>query len=268
MTMQIVRKYYRLQQAKGHSLAKATLLIPLEILNQISLKTRIHPKGNVITGFSEFRLPLLASYSRSGTNWIRYFVETCSNRPTPGETRRISGNNYVIDRAHRAYSVMHNYRKVVLLVRDYRECLLRHNKDHWLSTMDVTRFLENPNFNQPCLWYIKNIEAFDEFKGDKLLIYYEDIIKSAEREFVRLGKFLDLPQEEVVDFVNHIEENFNASVSAYTAGGHSTETAKTRSITAHANTLLTDTQRKEFDAYFKTKYPNLAQKYLKRYFEA
>ncbi len=267
--MRIVRQYYRIQKSKGHSAGKATLLLPLKTLNQISLKLRRRSRptqGKAITGCSRFDLPLLASYSRSGTNWIRYFIETCSGRPTPGQRRRLSGDDYIIDRAHCAYPVIHRYSKVILVIRDYRECLLRHNKDHWKPGMDIAQFLEDQQLDQPCEWYIKNIQAFDQFRRDKLLLYYEDIINAPETEFRRLGSFLGLPEDTVVDFIHHIEDHFQASVSRYTAGGHSSETSKTRSTTAHADAMLGEEEKREFDDYFISRYNILANRYLKRYF--
>lgn len=228
--MNRIRIYYSLQQARGISIAKATLLLPKEIFNQIALRSRKKHQGNVIDGFSKYELPLLASYSRSGTNWIRYFIETITHRPTPGQFRCVSGTDYVVDRAHRAYPVLHKYERVILVVRDYRECLLRHNKNHWRATKDVKSFLEDSKLKQPCCWYIENIKAFDSFQYPKLLIYYEDVIRSPETEFAKIGRFLDFPEKDVCEFLNNLEEHFKKSVSAYTAGGHSSKTTDRKSV--------------------------------------
>jgi len=224
-------------------------------------KTRQNSK----VGFPRFDLPLLATYSRRGTNWVRYFLEVCSNQPTPGQTRYVEGTDYFIDRAHCAYPVLHKYSKVILLLRDFKECLLRHNKDEWLSLNNVEQFLDAQDFQQPCEWYIKNIEAFDNFKGPKLLLYYEDLMQSPANEFTKLAVFLSLSEEVVSRFIDNIDKHFHASVAAYTAGGHASETAKTKDLQAHARKLLTDEQKNEFDRYYLRKYPSLTQEYLKRY---
>lgn len=221
---------------------------------------------NVVVGFSRFDLPLLASYPRSGTNWIRYFVEVCSNRPSPGQTCLIEGNNYIIDRAHCAYPILHRYKKLILIIRDYRECLLRQNKSEWLSMKDVEEFLGDNHLEHPCIWYIKNIEAFDRFNGEKLLVYYEDLIHSPAKEFPRLGKFLGISDESLSKFIDEIDNHSGNSISAYTAGGHSSETTTSNDTKAHAKKLLTEDQKVEFDNYYKTRFPALAQRYLKRYF--
>ena len=192
--MRSARQFYRIQKSKRYPpAAKATLLRPLKTLHQISLKHRRRSRptqGKAITGCSRFDLPLLASYSRSGTNWIRYFIATCTGRPTPGQTRLLSGDDYIIDQAHCTYPRVHKYSNVILVIRDYRECLLRHNKDHWKPGMDITQFLKDQPLDQPCAWNFKTIQAFDQFSRDKLLLYYEDIINAPETEFRRLGSFL------------------------------------------------------------------------------
>ena len=99
--------------------------------------------GGTQIGFGLHDLPLLASYPRSGTNWIRYIVESISGLPTPGEHRLLSGTNYCIDRAHCAYPIISSYKKVVLVLRDYRECILRHHKESWINYTDVLSLLSD-----------------------------------------------------------------------------------------------------------------------------
>jgi len=263
--MNSIRKYYSKQSANGLSKFKATLVFPKYLYDRTVRRMQKKRMGGVVGGFSKFDLPLLASYSRSGTNWIRYFIETITNRPTPGQFRCVAGTDYVIDRAHCAFPVLHKYRSVLLIIRDYKECLLRHHKNHWLATKDVKAFMESTRVKQPCGWYMENIKAFDNFQQPKLLIYYEDLISSPETELVKIGNFLGFPEKKVADFLNTIEEHFKRSVTAYTSLGHTSETTQNKDLEAHAKALLTKEQQQEFDDYFLTKYPALAQTYLKRY---
>jgi len=263
--MNFISKYYADQAAKGFSAAIATLMLPKNIIEKQIRRRQKKRLGSVIDGFSRFEVPLLASYSRSGTNWLRYFIETITNRPTPGQFRCVAGTDYVIDRAHRAYPVLDKYKSVLLIVRDYKECLLRHNKDHWLATKNVKSFMENSRIRQPCWWYMENIRAFDRFQKPKLLIYYEDLMNSPETELVKIGNFLGFPEPSVSDFLNHIEEHFKKSVTAYTSTGHTSETTQNKDLEAHARALLTIEQQHEFDDYLLNKDSELAQTYLSRY---
>ena len=216
-------------------------------------------------GFGLYHLPLLASYSRSGTNWVRYFIEFTSGHPTPGQTRLIQGNDYYIDRAHCAYPIMDSYQQVVLVLRDYRECLLRHYKREWFKKRVVTRFLTNEDLKQPPSWYIKNLIAFDKFRGEKLLIYYEDLLTEPRNTFTILSSFLGLNQLSTQIFLKDIDQHFKRSVKAYTRTGHSSETSSSKDFKFHSRTALTAEQIVEFDQFYFSRYPRIANKYLRRY---
>ena len=176
--------------------------------------------GSVIGGFGLYDRPLLASYSRSGTNWIRYFIENTSGHPTPGQMRLIQGDNFWIDRAHCAYPIMKLYKKVVLVIRDYRECILRHHEHVWPNYSDVVTFLTDERLAQPASWYIKNLEAFDLFQGNKHIVYYEDLLVNPQKEFAELAIFLRLDPQATRIFLGDLDANFRKSVQAYTKGGH------------------------------------------------
>jgi hypothetical protein len=136
--MKLLKKYYIIQKSKGISFFAATLLLPRKILNQFSLrivKRQINELDQVRFGFSRFDLPLRVTYPRSGTNWIRFFLEICSNKPTPGDTRYHTGEDYLIDRAHCGYPIMNKYNKVILILRNYKECLIREKKANGYQRM-------------------------------------------------------------------------------------------------------------------------------------
>ena len=244
----------------------ATFLLPAKALKRWRLhlaKKRI--LGDTANGFGRLQCPLLVSYPRSGTNWIRYIVEYISECPTPGQKRLISGTNYYIDRAHRAYPTMRFYFKVVLLIRDYRECILRHHEDIWRDYPDVAALLTDEGLKQPASWYIKNIEAFDAFEGAKLLIYYEDLLGKPEETITELSAFLGLEQRKTRSFLEDIDVHFHNSVKAYTRGRHSSQTSSTKDIGFHAKTKLTTSLIKEFDEFYFSRFPDLAYNYLYRY---
>ena len=219
----------------------------------------------MLEGFQLYDRPLLASYPRSGTNWIRYIIECLSKRPTPGQERLVRGDDYVIDRAHCAFLVMDRYRKVVLVVRDYRECLLRQHRDHWPSTRDVLALLTDESIEVPAWWYMKNIEAFDSYRGEKLLIYYEDLVSRPEDSVTELTGFLGLDPDRTRLFLDHLDDHYEKSVAAYVGGGHLSMTSATRDVRHHARTSLDPGQEREFDEFYFSRHPELAKRYLSRY---
>lgn len=224
--------------------------------------------GNVFYGYGLYDRPLLVSYSRSGTNWIRYIIEYLSGKPTPGQLRLYKGkrNKFFIDRAHCGFEVMHQYNKVILIIRDYRECLLRHNHELWSKTNDVKTFLEDQTVKHPASWYIQNIQSFDEFTGDKIVLYYEEILSDPSSQIPGLCDFLDFPRDRCIEFLNNLPEHSKKSVSAYTSTTHTSETKlNPTNFRFHATKNLTPAQQLEFDQYYQEHYPDLFEKYLFKY---
>ena len=115
---------------------------------------------------------------------------------------------------------------------------------------------------QPASWYIRNIEAFDAFHGEKLIIYCEDLIQYTEQTVMELAAFLDLEQIETELFIKDLDVHFQKSVEAYTQGGHRSETSSTKDLKFHARTKLSPGQEKEFDDYCFSRYPDLVNRYL------
>ena len=114
----LIAQYFRSQKLKGRSLFVALiLLIPVslkylpEIVNHLMVFSFMSANKNVITGHGFYDKPLLVSYPRSGTNWIRYIIESLSGKPTPGQERVHTGTDYVMDTAHKGYPVIHRYNK-------------------------------------------------------------------------------------------------------------------------------------------------------------
>lgn len=237
---------------------------------------QLSKKFNVNTGYQRFNKPLLVSYPRSGTNWIRYVIEFLTNRPTPGESRLVRGHkiyyrifngSFAIDRAHNSELIMEKYPKVLLILRNYKECLIRQFKNKWDKYPNIQTFLEDESLHTPCNWYIKNIEAFNNYKGNKKLLYYEDMIENPIQFLDSLVEFLDLPTKNLAN----LKENLNAhqikSVSLYTKGGKTSfSNGKKENLKIHSSALSIN-QLLEFDNYFVTNYPDTTNKYLKRYLE-
>ncbi len=240
----------------------------MPMLNRIKQILRI--KG-VINGFERRDLPLLITYSRSGTNWLRYVIELLTGRPTPGHKRLHGGEDYVIDRAHQGYRVAHEYERIILVIRNYKESLIRHYIDEWKDsnerrdTLDVVGFLESKSGRQPPGWFIKNIKAYDAFGGDKLLLYYEDLMTDPETELRKLIEFLDLPRDGVDDFFANLEEHKQKSVNLYRENQKSYTEGDASKLSYHSDSLLSDEEKRAFDAYYIERYPELFERYLKRY---
>lgn len=256
-----LESYIARNRARGVPVWSALLSIPKKYYKY---GFRLHPR-NQIYGYGLYDKPLLMSYSRSGTNWVRYMIEFLSDRPTPGHTRLVDGGNYVIDRAHKGFSVINRYSKVVLLIRNYKECLVRHSLDRWKKSSSTKEFLEDRKQEQPPDWYIKNIQAFDSFKFDKLLVYYEDLVSDPENQASRIAEFLDIQNDNLSDFQNNIDYHRKRSVSYYGENQRSLTGGDTAKLNHHSARNLTIEQSREFDVYYLTNFSGIYQKYLLRY---
>jgi len=237
------------------------------------LNRRKKPTRNkgVMTGFERRDLPLLITYSRSGTNWLRYVIELLTGQPTPGHQRLHGGEDFAIDRAHQGYRVASEYQRIVLVVRNYKESLIRHYIDQWQAgrdgaqRMDVTGFLDDRSGPQPPEWFIENIRAYDGFQGDRLLLYYEDLMTDPQAELLRLIEFLDLPREGVDDLFANLDEHRRRSVELYRQNQESYTEGAADKLNHHSEALLSEDEQRAFDRYYAERHPQLFERYLKRY---
>ena len=133
---------------------------------------------------------VLLSYPRSANSWIRYAVEFVSKRPTTNSkqlyhqkaalkkdsiaTRGNFGvdarNSAILLKRHNANLAHDSWNKddrFVLVIRDYRECILRNVAQN--TDQKITNAAE---------MFVGNLEFFDSFEGDKLLVYYEDLMQN------------------------------------------------------------------------------------------
>lgn len=140
-------------------------------------------------GYPPFPPAIIVSTERSGLNLIRHAVEFSAQRRTPGKTHILKEGPLAFHRTHWANASRISpgrtpvygpsgrsfYSKCILLLRDPREILPRAYGNNLERMSD----------------YADNIQAFHDFKGDKLLVIYDDLI-SDDRLFQDIFGFLDL----------------------------------------------------------------------------
>jgi hypothetical protein len=126
-------------------------------------------------------------------------------------------------------------------------------------------FLTDETIKQPASWYINNIAAFDRFAGNKLLIYYEDLMLEPHITIKQLCQFLSLEPTKTQAFLGDLDFHFDQSVDAYTQKSKTSDTSATRDLRFHAKTKLKPDQIRQFDEFYFSQYPSLANQYLSRY---
>lgn len=65
--------------------------------------------------------------------------------------------------------------------------------------------------------------------------------------------------------MDEIEKHVAKSIGRYKSGGHASVTTSKKDPMHHAKTNLTDAQIQDFDRFYFSNYPDLAEKYLSRY---
>lgn len=216
---------------------------------------------------------IIISYPRSGLNWIRWNVEYFTGRPTPGCTRIVENKinkNYVFHRTHdvkrkkpynwschrKFYSkkLKPLYKNVILLLRNPYELYGRRKKTKEKVVPQGLRA------------YKDNLITFDKFKGNKLLVYYEDLIKNYEREMKRICDFLEIKVN--LNKIN-VKQLKRKSLESYTNKG--SKKARQKQLSDAKSTIyhtknLTPKEKRELTIYLKkTITRDIRKKYLKKY---
>ena len=211
----------------------------------------------------------LVSYPRSGNTWLRYCLEVLTNERTIGyigSSKFESGilesnrekNDYFLIKRHQGEEEIENSKdnRLILLVRNYDEVLIRHNLGQKLTIIEHSK---NPH----PVNYIKILQFYEDFIGEKVLIYYEDLMKNPKKEIIKciglLG--LDISKESMDDFFDNIEQHKNKSIEIY--GGSQTN----GNTGIHHSTILSDKEKRKNREFLEKNYNNLYEKYLRVYDE-
>jgi len=176
---------------------------------------------------------LLLSYPKCGSSWIRYCIELLSKRPTVGpsvfdsESKELScidfpilekvndfeydTEKFIVAKAHNPGDSNHD--KLILIIRDYKELLCRpdgEKKEY--NKNNIKKFLLEDNFVEN---YFSSLEYFDNFKKDKILIYYEDLVNNFSDEMKKIVDFLDLDHNRLELLLQNHEEHKKTSINLY-----------------------------------------------------
>jgi len=174
-------------------------------------------------------MKILLSYPRCGNHLCRFFIELLSEKPTFGcigneldkqinqniFAEKIPFNISTYDRRecyykfHGPLQIYSNLTttNLILIVRNPKEALLRQcNYKFDINSFEI---------------FFKNLDYYHQFKGKKLLLYYEDMITHRKEFINQLYHFLSLTNETKKQYVmNNIDKLFDLSLGAkYSAWG-------------------------------------------------
>jgi hypothetical protein len=220
-------------------------------------------------------LYLIASYPRSGNHWVRYIIEYISQRPTLGadasdvplckkiSSLKTNGKPIAIKTHYMGIEKFHakRMRGLIVIVRNYKEALLRHNK--YINNNNLKNKRASITSN-----YIKIIKTYHKWDGPKMMLYYEDLIsKSPVESITKISDFIkNTSPKKLKNIIKNIDKHKEISVSYYDKIVKSGSVTKGKIPIFHSK-KLTDINRKKWDQYIKKKWPNLYKDYLVRYKE-
>lgn len=123
-------------------------------------------------------MKLLLSYPRSGSHIITNMVKACGD--------------YIHKRHTPAIMQEHSIEKLVLLLRDYRECLIReiYPNEYHITNQMVDNMLGG--YLHSAEEYFDLIDAYDKFSGDKTVVYYEKLLTKKHEAFRPVARLLGL----------------------------------------------------------------------------
>lgn len=220
---------------------------------------------------------LLLSFPRSGNTWVRYIFEFLSKRPTQGYlnnpkdvaphvTTDIGVDpdaEPILRKSHQ--ELWDDCNRMIFILRDYKEAIIRdakhlgieEPKELWEHFQKVTRGeLEKP-------WkydYIFALQQFERFQGEKLLVYYEDLLLDPQRAITKMVQFSGIDDKYLDEFFENYEDHRQKSVAGYQPGSHSGGTSR-----LHHSAKLPPNIVKQFTRHMMRTQPKLFGKYLKRY---
>ena len=186
-----------------------------DLLFYLSLNKWLIQETNKYSRDYDFNHNALWSFPRSGNHWVRFISEYLSGCPThgcisnlrdvpiylntfPSEEHPLADvnpkNPFVLYKSHYATT---STSSIVLLIRDYHNHLS--NLGKYMDYNDEVLFICE------AVAYLELIAAYDRFDGNKMIIYYEDLLTYPEREISRLRYFLNASDERYKTFINNYD---------------------------------------------------------------
>lgn len=209
---------------------------------------------------------LLLSYPRSGNTWIRYCVEYLTKQPTIGYMRPRSASwdmkcigsfvdlgvdldaDNILFKRHALDCLHEDVDKLILIVRNYKECIVRHMN---VKSIKPTPLIESN--------YMELIKYYDQFVGEKTLIYYEDFIVDIKPILEQLLTLLEYDDSHLKSFIKNLEQHKTQSLALY-----GSTITKGKKALFHSCKLGEELSQM-WDKYLIDNYEQLFVKYLKRY---
>lgn len=221
---------------------------------------------------------VLLSYPRSGNTWIRYFVEEVSGNPTGQATITDSLSNkpknnailhkgskkpMILLKRHRFDNPWDNWDEkkdtIIVLVRNYRESIIRNALEQ--REKSGMRQCNSPEYHKRAVGkYMHVLDVYNSWSGNKMMLYYEDMILKPFVSFSKIKDFLGLNEEKTKNFCSNYNYHKNNSTKQYKYG--SVTSGQKDKLNFHSNNCKKAAADIEKIVLM---YPDELLKYIERY---
>lgn len=215
----------------------------------------------------------MLSLPRCGSNWVRYWFEYFSNENTSEKNILVEKNHWGEKRTTNTIATLYkrhklsqediegrDIQKLVLIVRDYRECFVR----HCVGKKFARRIGRMKDFTD-------NLYTYESFKGEKMIMYYEDFVADPKTYMKQFLDFVNVKSEwSDIDIAEHRD----LSVKLYETGGSEkvgTQTKGAPSLTKGKSDFkfhqqeLDDETKQLLEEWFQKEHSEIFANFLNRY---
>jgi hypothetical protein len=225
---------------------------------------------------------------RSGSHWFFYCVNTLFGKGIyyDGSSSCYRDNSYLrnegkIVSAHNPYDLhldkdSRNKDLLILLIRNYRECLIREYEDPELVKNEILYQASFNPLSHDNHWvlnlrmnhYFHNLRVYDIWNPEKrIMVYYEDLLQKPQETLQKLADFLGEKNKEVEisAFIDKIDVHMENSIKIYEGPnkGYISHT-RGRSFLYHTNKIGLIKSRELDELVYKC-FPDFFNKYLSTY---
>lgn len=218
--------------------------------------------------FSEEGHIYLLGYPRSGNHWVSFCLHDLLSSV---DTFKTEAGDYKISRGHNPVrlnlgTVDQKKNYLILVLRNYRECMMRHHSNKDSRMLEFMRF-EDSFFRQTRELfevrrnnYAITLKCYDQWNPDtRFVVYYEDLMLEPEKTLKGLMKFLGQDESLVDAFMENFEEKQNISYDKYL------DPQSRFSNIFHHTSLMSEEVVFQSDEFMKSHYPEYWEKYLSRF---
>ena len=140
----------------------------------------------------KFKYSML-SLPRTGSNWVRYWFEYFSSENTSERNVLVETNHWGEKRTEKTNATLYKrhvlskedlvnreIQKLVLVLRDYRECFVRHCRGRTFEKK-IGRMTD----------FTDNLYSYEDFPGEKMIMYYYLLLEENKiKEKLRMTYYL------------------------------------------------------------------------------